>query len=594
MLHISINGVALNDNEVSGLKKTRIKASRTGSGGYAKAVTSELELTGAAWAYIVQEFVNNPNATTHWLPVVVTDDCCDDQQWAGRLTFKGVKFCDGECKVKITVTEPQDALDCIKSTTIADNWNNFQNTNGVTHYHPVMRYCNEMRPNGIQDLLIIYLLLWNLQLLILTPVVFIISVMIQAFCWLLDAFEDVYEFFGGDPADIPDCPPELADGLMDEFNSFIDAMNTWALGCGRGHPSPLIRDYITNVCNKCGIGFQSSILNDSSSLYYNSVYMNAPTKKGCVECSTHWIADNEPYKMLDMFLDDIKQPFNADWVIKNNVLIFERHDLLKNQIIAFDFTAEDKPKLKKGPCYEWDQTTTPAYDNIGYSKDGIDIVGDEASALYNDIIDYNNPIANPSFVGERKKTFPFGATRFRSDGVERDVLTSYEFIVFYGGVSPQDFDGQILMAQGTSLLPKILIWDGGSNTDMGYVVHLNHNGGGSSSEFPPGWYPFYYNRGTLDAPPGQLADMSLYNYPMMVDAQFSTANFPNLWEFHKIDASTSTVYKHLRYTLEFYYVCSDIPKLDLFSSVKLAQGIGSIDSWEIDFNERKIILSGKL
>lgn len=583
MLTLTINGTIVPQSEISGLNgENGLRISQQKSDkGIERKITSDLVITGETFESIKQQFYLSPLGLTLVLPVVITDDCCGEK-FKGIITFDGMKYCDNLCEITMTVVEDTIDFTCFQSTQIAKNVPTASFPQGFQQYpnHPKMLYCVEMRPNFLQDVVIILSILMSVLLILMVPLVTVVQALIDVVCAIISIINDIIDAINVIPGinigkiGTGFCDEFGGTQLLTDFTDLISSLQVWVIGCGHVHPSPLIRDYIKNVCEICGITFESQILNNPNNEYYNSIYFYAPVKKGTPENNpVPFIGDNEPLLTLDMLFDKIKPLFAADYVLTNGVLKFDRRDKLSNNNIAFDFTAKDKSKLLGGVCYSWNGDGKPAFDNITYAKDAIDFVGNESADRYNDIIDYNVPY-NKAFKGERDITFEFGACRHRDDGIERDVLSAYKNFPFVSSAIA-NHNNVIIMAQQYCSNPKILIWDG--ELKAGRVKRYN---------IPAGYIDAY--KDSNEATPVQL-----YNYPFFVDADFNSLQ-ANLWEYLQLDDPRSGQIKHIAYELSFEYECGDVSKLDLFNAVTVELGRGTIDSWEIDFFNKTAKLTGTI
>jgi len=561
-MKLYINSNLISSGEISGLDSLQWSMSETGEG-LERKVSGDIELTGAAFDFIKAQIIDNPAGLNVTLEVKVVEDCCDFAV-LGVITAEGIRWCAGECKVNVTITEKADQLNCFKSTWIADDYPQTFYAPSFQSYpdHPKVPYCIELRPNFLQDLLFILGMMMNFQHYMMIPIIAIISVLTQAVCWVMN-------ILGGN------CPDELADGILDDYAASLEVLNKAIAGCGRKHPSPHVRDYITNACRKCGISFDSSIF-EPTSPYYHLMMLYAPAKKGYfegVDVTKNYIVDNAPYWTLEDLMNNLSPVFNAKYRLKNSVLRFERKDILTGTVI-YDFTGADKDKLVSAICYKWNGKRRPAFSSFEYQSDAVDYVGNEARHRYNDIVDYNNPV-NPAYSGQRKVTFMFGTSRFRNDGIERDVLSAYDHNIFFGYIIRQ-FENVLVMAQSTTYLPKLLIRDAGDPI---------YNARTPVYPTPSG---FDVQNPNEDAPPPQV-----YNYPMMVDAVLNpTAT--NLYEFHKIDDSNLLLTKNYTFELQMKYSCGELAMLDdlIGSAVVTDIGTGEIQGWTIHFDTGTITLTG--
>lgn len=557
MITITLDGQIFSPDLFGNLQTLTVSGSVTDNG-LQRQISSEIICYGTAYEYLKNIFVNNTNATTNEIKVSLVDDCCNEFDYSGIITFESVKWCYGDCSIRFKILEDLPEFQCFKSTVVSDNYNGFQDLTT----HPRLSYCNELRPNWLMHVVLIIGILLNLILFALTPIVAVVSVIIQVICAIMSL-----PFIPGD------CPEDLKDGILDDYVQMITNLNTAIVGCGRKHPTPLVRDYIQNVCKKCGLDFQSSILNNPDSEYYNTLWFEAQFKKGCKDCTTP-IKENLPIITLDMMLDKLKPLFAADYLIRDNLLLFERRDKLKQQNIAFDFVSADKSKLVNLVCYEWNGKKKVAYMNASYQQDPIDIVGNEARNLYNDIVDFNIPY-NQSFVGSIDLHFEFAPARFRNDGIEEDVLNAYKFYPYYSTIITQH-EKALLMQQNTAMMPKLIIWDGIDYVNAAAKIYPTPNG-----------YDVSNPQSEVNAP------YQLYNYPYYVDAQYNSAQ-KNLYDFLQLEDPRNTFVKNITFELTFKYKCGDISKLNLLDGVVLDQGIGAIEDYTIDFYRHEIRIKGTL
>lgn len=558
MITFLLNGVVYYPSDIDGLSTLSITA-RTNDGVLEREISSELIFRGEAYEYLKSKFIDSATALSNQEIIYIIDDCCPDgYSFVGLIALEGIQFCDGDCEMRVRIVEYNPPFTCFKSTIIFDDWNGFKERTD----HPRITYCNELRPNWLMHVLIIFMILWNITLLILTPIVAVISGIISVVCFIINL-----PFIPGH------CPDELSDGILDDFIGLIKKIDENIIGCGRKHPSPLVREYVKNVCAKCGLNFVSSIFNNPASEYYNTVYFNAPIKKGS-KTITVPIDANYPLLTCDMMFDQLKPLFAAEYTIRGTDLVFDRRDTLKLSDIVFDFTTVDKYKLQSLVCYSWNGKKKPAYINCQYFNDGVDLVGSEALNLYNDIVDFNVPL-NPTFTGHLDKQFEFGTPRFRTDGIEEDVLAFYEhFPIIKSLIQP--FDNVLIMAQHTALFPKLMIWDGVDASDARVKI-----------------YPTPYGYESLNPQVDVNAPYKLFNYPFYVDADFNSAQ-KNLWEFQKLEDPRDSTLKNLTFDLTFIYECGDISKLKIWSGIIIGQGTGTIEEYTIDFAKHTVNLKGTL
>lgn len=437
-----------------------------------------------------------------------------------------VEFCDNTvCQLNVSLKQKDDAFTCIQNTLITDNHKGWFPVDGKPQNkkHPRFSYCNEIRPNGL-----LITLWWTMMqissilfifVIAIAPIInSIIAVLIAVFT-IVNAVIKFINALGGNINTLDDEIAKLksyiitAKDIKDVFGQFFIE----SAGCGREHPAPLIRDYITNVCDKCGVKvtaqsaplfFATSISVETSyerdkkqpienkwNPYYYACYFNGVKQRGIrrferigifnIQPNTtdFWINENAPFKTLDMLLDELKPLFNMDWRIKNNTLYIQRKDWWIDTDYVFDFSGSDKDLIIEGVCYNWTGKNLPAIAKGLYTGDGADVCGNEAQGHYDGTVSFGVNNLNPTFKGVLDKTTQFGAAKFRLDGASTDYIldamqniTNTQFI----SVAPwapgmiqtildEYFipyaDYALLLRQETSVLPKVLIWDNQSFTN---------------------------------------------------------------------------------------------------------------------------------
>ncbi|VXB03252.1 hypothetical protein [Chryseobacterium sp. 8AT] len=457
----------------------------------------------------------------------------------------GLSYCDDDtCTIDLMLKQKDDVYTCIQTTLIADNHSGMFSG---SYQHPRIAYCDEFRPSWLLTVLWSWMAIQGVVTQItytsLYPVIWLIITIINAIIAVLRTlgFKKIKKI------DKPIRPDELWDRMKEDM--------IMAGGCGREHPAPLVRDYISNVCSKCGVkvGAQSiPLFYDPSSDYYNMVMMSAEVKKGVKyeDATTYWIDDNKPLWTLDMFLNELKPVFNAKWYIKNNTLYFARKDFDQYNDYIFDFTGNDRSLIVEGICYTWNEEKKRAYANCGYTIDAFDNMSMDAKSRFNDIVEWNNPV-NPMLEGEANKIVnSFAAARFRQDGILKDYIAeSLKYIWIAAAISGglanlllvplrnkmREYKYNLIIQNDTLTMPKLLIWDGESkrsakvkwnyqfNVNMPPVNGVNNPTGINYKGIHQFDYDYddYYNENN-----------KLINYPLAFDANFTG----NLYDrFHQID-----------------------------------------------------------
>lgn len=422
-----------------------------------------------------------------------------------------INWCEGNvCEYQLVLKQNDDALNCIKRTIISDNWQGWFPEDGKPlggKKHPRFSYCNEIRPNST-----LVLIWYTLTTMFATSIMFIIPILltINPLLWILNQIENILNASWNIP------PPISLHDIMDGVSTiYIESA-----GCGREHPAPLIRDYITNVCDKCGVVVNaqtapiffapvwtietSNGITTELNHYIRACYFNAPVKRGIRRfermsinfgfehpSNEYWIDANRPLKTLDMFLDEVCPIFNHEWKLINGELHIKRKDELRQGGYIFDFVGADSSKIVEGFCFDPTGDKLPASCVGMYSPDGADSCGNEAGNIngtgqMNGVVEFNK-LNSPNAEGILNKSVQFGATRFRFDGVSGDYIYDAIQVILNGqalSIPGTVFsilqeveerlsvyaDFVLLLQSETAILPKILIWDGESYENARAVI----------------------------------------------------------------------------------------------------------------------------
>ena len=488
-----------------------------------KAASGRLVFEGQTFRKIKQWLFDDVSATVNSIDVKI-----QHVGWGWYEDYvilpTGITWCeDGNqtCEVTVTLRQRDDMWGCIASTVINDNHLGWfpELTRQSIKQHPRFSYCNEQRPNGL--LVLAWwngAVVWTISAALFFALYGIINTVIATIIIpTVNTINLIIKFINALGANIDELkvpsffnPDEI---VKDYEQKFIESG-----GCGREHPAPLIRDYIYNVCKKCGIDtdalektapifFSQTLHNWETSSrgvlnvpnpHYNACYFHAPIKRGVrrfekikivgntpMNKTDYWIPENAPGVTLDMFLDELKQVYNAEWRVRGDKLYFNRKDLADSNTVALDVSpgGAHEQYLLDGVCYSWNEQKMPAILKGIYSRDGIDSAGNEAVEPMNGAaaasLTFGTTDNNPNFRGTMDKTVRCGATKFRLDGASVDYLYDAMQIVLNGAALTVGFlvpafkffvapaireyaDYALLLMDETASFPKILIWDGQS------------------------------------------------------------------------------------------------------------------------------------
>lgn len=527
--------------------------------------TGDIEVFGDAYQLLYSNLVNSPNLYSNSIFVKITDTLCGNNVLEFEVQTQNLKWCDNnECTLQFSMVEYNQKLDCIRETLLADNWQNeFQEYPASGTIHPRFRYCDVMKPTAMFGVWVTFL---NALDLIIASIVGPLNVLLNI-------------------AGLPQIT--------------FTAFNKWG-GCDRGFPAPYIRTYISNVCDKCGVGvdvttipifydpldiFTSTFQNP----YYYACLLTAPVTKGVDMLGTKdYLISNQPSWTLYDFMSKSKNIWNARWYMRNDKLFFHRRDLLSGLIYnsyGLDFsTGDDSEHLLGHVCYEWNGEGKVRRLNMNYSLDPSDNIGNELLKRFNG--EYLEPAVNPNYKEMREETMlEFGAPSFVLDGY--DTIYDANIVNAIGAVlSGFDFAG-CLKTQGDTLgLAKILIHSEGTGMEDARVVQ--------NAWTLYGCEEFADDEGGFI--PITTSDIYNYNYPM----SFSPCQDPisptgNLWQFWQIEKPANDKKTNISFAFTLEYCCA-YNALDLYMRVLFQDGVteGEIKSIDFNYANRTILIKGEL
>ncbi len=548
------------DNPTDTMKNPTFTERREDQAGeQAISFTGELIFTGDEYAYIYQKLVTDANALDNTVEIKWVDRCCgQNKEFPFIIKSESLTWCEGECKIKasaVEFSENSKKYDCIKNTVVFDNWNGFQ-----TQTHPKISYCIEFRPSILQDSIIILAIIVNFILIILYPIVLIVQIVVS----VINAIIAVVNALGGSIDEI-DFDGNASTNVLQEYENFRDRLNEFMIGCGRKHPSPLVRKYAENVCGKCGLAYQSSIFNNVNSQYYNTVYFNAPVTKGNLSSDpSNFIDKNKPLLTGMKYFNQLNEAVNGKWRIIGNNLIHERRDYFQTGNIWLDLLTYDPEKIIS-ICYTWTGRPRYALGHFEYSKDATDWIGNEAVDRWSDIVEWNFPPSSTQ-KDEYLRYLPYSAARFRDDGIERDVLSDYQGAPFVGPII-QQYDNVMIMNNGTAFNPKLLIWDG-NDTENGKIQT---------------------NYGT--AAQG-LPNDEKYNLPFWIDANIAQGN--SLYDFWRIENPREQAFSFFKVSVELVYDCDTYNNRDIDGIFVTPRGQAQTTLIEINEKSGTMKITGEL
>lgn len=488
--------------------------------------STQLTFERAAYDFLKTILVDNVAAPLNQISVRVTD-IANGAYIGYVIKSTDLSWCEFNsiCTYETSIKQQDEWTQCVQRTLIADPWQGWFNpeptqyaansTMPVPKYHPRFSYCTEHRPNG--TIVIMWYILGFIGFmativfggtLLYNGLMFLINFIIA----IINSIVSAVNTLGGSLSTVS---PEPYIDPTSVFSGYAQ-LYIESAGCGREHPAPLIRDYITNVCTKCGINVDSTtadiffapiltvqksdgITYNEPNPHYNACLFYPQVKRGIrryssinlfgpstLNTTTFYEPLNQPVWALSDMLDHLKKLYNAQWTITSDAagvpsLYFKRKDFFTNEPPLYDFSVggADRSKLLEGICYQPTEFTAPASMNGLYQDDPADKCGHENSRFMNgDPLSFNNTINNPLFFGVLDKTSGFGAPKFRLDGSTSDYIYDAGQVVLNGSLLVPSIAGQmdtvfcfvrkycdyaILLQGETTSLPKVIIWDGMDN-----------------------------------------------------------------------------------------------------------------------------------
>ncbi len=555
---IHLNGTLIT-GRIDGLDSFQITFRNNIEEGYfQKSYSSELTFYDDGFAILKQELIDSPNALGNEVDVKIFDECCGKAVFEGTIRFDSIDWCEPICSITANVIEKKPDFDCLQSTLITDNHNGFLNT-----AQKKLRYSVAFRPEALTYAA--YLLYFALNVVVT----------------------------------IVTLGTNLIFGYLDNFNARLTLSNWF-------HPTALLRDYIKNACSKCNLEFQSSILNDASSTYYDTMLFSAPIRKGYKpsQGQNTLITENLPLETIETLMRDHLMPlFNARYWVKDGKLIFERKDFFD----AGDVWIDAEAMLVNGQiidnkiCFNYIDKDRPSFAMFTYASDGTDFMAAEAKSRFDNIVEWNVPYSS-SQSGKHEVNFLSSQARFRSDKILEDPFNWLASVGPLDALFGNAFSNglkNLFMSQHTATNYKFLIWDSSSGNDYARV----------KNDYPDSFVgiPFQSIQEVSD---GLFSDVtynipleSRFNYPFAFYRP-NSPDFPlvdytknNLYnDFHVIDHPKVGSSKKFDFNFSFNYDCAQIANFEFTKTVRLRQGnaikYGEVRELKVDYIKRTVTVIG--
>lgn len=372
------------DNVNSGTSGETTETNKGGSN-YDKGISVSLTFNDIAFEFIRDWLDISPCSTLNAVEVMITDELCKKNYRTFEIKADNLTYSPfgAPCEYEVKLREADPVWHCIHKTFIWDNWQDWF-IDGSVKNHPCFLTAIESRPRLLSS----------------------VRMGISIFGHTVPVFSAIFN--------------ENLDYArrINNVDNFVD--------------SPLIRDFISNVTDKCGLTVDT-IFHDPDSPYYNlclyypgSGAMHQSDASPITSPALSFHFENRWNITLAELLDKLKPVFNAEWYVTPlNQLVFKPKTEFLNTAPIIDFTLDINQRLwdKYSLKYTFNGNKKPAYGRYAYSIDGSDLASQELQPLYNDIIDYDGPKNNLMLEGNFSKNFEFASTGAIRDGrSKRDYL----------------------------------------------------------------------------------------------------------------------------------------------------------------------------
>ena len=396
---------------------------------------------------IKADLITNNTAGDRKIILTITDDCCTDSAqilYRGKIYKKDLQWCaiDSSAQIdcEVTVksdedTETSTAYDCFRSALVNKRDTIISGKRFDEYPHSFVNYCKEVRPRIIQDFFYTFFF-------ILANALALLAIGLKIWGKVIGFIGKVAGLLG-----LTGISNTLK-GWEKMVDIFEDTVSNYISGCGKGNVTPKLKDLILNSCAQCNLSFSSTFLNNPDSVYWNAVLYKSDAELpgfGWWDSSANapFTDINDDYYRLNSpvwngmeFMNMLRKVFASQWWIDGNVLYFE--PIIPNSTnLWVDFTIPSNYEKITKLCFEPSDKLQAAGLRFTAAQDTSEMIGDEGHYLYNDLIDWTNPIHavagynRTDILGLKDQTIDFAPARFKRDGITRDILRFWnEFEVY--------------------------------------------------------------------------------------------------------------------------------------------------------------------
>jgi hypothetical protein len=479
MPKVTLNGQTFSDKDkqIAGLNEiTATIRHESETGGSAFSFTGELTFYGEAYEIIRQQILLAPTPHLIKVPIQIYSDECPDIPFIGYIEGGSVRWCeisskDETCSASAQIIDGStiaEKLACVKNTIIWKRLPKFGSSQisageDTTRKARYLAFCVQPRPAIIFEMMMIYYLLMRV---VLTPVIIVVGLIVKVINLIITAVNTIpflpniqlIDFDGNDDT-----------GVFEEFGNILDRLNNFITGCGAKHKTPFIHSYVQNVCEICGLTLQSSILSPGG-YYHNLMRLDAPSYSTRPGYSNNKIEEvyqrNSPNLNGAQLLDEMERNLNWEWWIQGSVLRVEPRGEVEGLIWVEQGDGTEITSF----CLETTDETVKAFGVYEYAQDAADRSANEVRKDWSEVIDWNVP-PNDIQRGALERTLQYSTALFRKDNNGDGVMPIDEDFYNTNAAFPNllNWKNVLILSNGVSSLPKLLIWDGVSPQDNARV-----------------------------------------------------------------------------------------------------------------------------
>lgn len=381
MNKIFINSVDFTE-WVIGLDEFKVTVERSDSGGVDQSTSNTIRIIREGYEIFKAFFFGEIcTAQDKILEATIKLDCCDTV-FTYDIYFKGCAFIDYDCEARVSMIQRSAEKDAFEKLIGSPFWaDKYTYVNDAINAGMVHKL-SYVKDDGNRVGLGVYLLLW--------PLLTIVKAIVGALAWLNIVDDDVLDSF--------------------------DRLENDAVGAGEYRPCPNLAYIFRWHCNNLGLTFQSSILNSEP---YNNLVLYMAQYKGGINYdkynTDHWDAWNAANLNPVELLESLKPVFNAEWIISDGVLYFERKDIIDSLRVNL-FNIQDSEK--DGDIIDIGDVTNKepnfAYWDGRYKVDASDSQSSQNVPMYSDIVEWN-PTNIKARKGKKEVVANFAPAKFTND-----------------------------------------------------------------------------------------------------------------------------------------------------------------------------------